>query len=248
MAKAENVSLYGENPSEISDELVSTYGYFGDGEEAPPSVLPDDTLKNSNYVEEGCDLLLEQFKKPLKTNPLPITRIKSLLTIYLNRVQDAENYFIDVIRKLRLPPYGTASGIQLDIIGNIIGRARAGMTDNAYINRLKSQAIINTASGNDNDVYRILQTVTDQFNVKETGNATVNVTVGITSFLLTIDQITMIRTGFVSGVTVNIFTKETTGLMFKLKDLNSADPTDGGTLYNLNTPNPSTAGKFVNII
>ena len=81
-----------------------------------------------------------------------------LLTIYLDQVQelnlaqqDLSNLSTDI---------NTATGYQLDIIGNLLGTTREGRLDEDYRTVIQNMIAVNTGSGTPNDVIGFLKTLT----------------------------------------------------------------------------------------
>jgi len=66
--------------------------------------------------------------------------------------QDVEQVSFDIISSMVLD---SATGVQLDGIGDIVGEARQGRTDDAYRVRIKARVRINTSAGRTEDLLSI---------------------------------------------------------------------------------------------
>lgn len=87
-----------------------------------------------------------------------------LLSIYLDQVeelnlaqQDLSNLSTDI---------NTATGYQLDIIGNLLGAVRGGAGDDDYRNYIRFRISINTGSGTPEDVINFVKSVTSATRVR----------------------------------------------------------------------------------
>jgi|SRR6185436_1046527 len=102
--------------------------------------------KKTDYIEQGLDRLLEQYKnKP---------RLQGLIEPWLGWIQKLEDAVWEVITLRYLE---TGSGAQLDILGKILGAPRANLSDENYRVRLKAQGIILRTKGNPVDIESLLQ-------------------------------------------------------------------------------------------
>lgn len=197
----------------------------------------------SNHVQEGIDLLLEQFKKPNSKNEYLVTKLQMLLTTFLIRIQEFEDMYFNMLEGL---DSRTASGDLLDKIGSVVGVGRGSYTDAQYRDMIKSFAISNSASGTFDDFNRMMAVFGVSYLIQETGDGCVNILINASITNYATDIILQIKRLSAISVTVNLLTNEFgAGLPFKLKDLYGSDPIDGGMLYDLNSPNAVTAGKFL---
>lgn len=104
-------------------------------------------IRSLTTVRDSLDRLISQFKGK--------TILAAELTSYLNRIQEIEDTLWDIIlgRSLGvvLSPGGvtlaSASGIQLDTIGKIVGCPRAGLSDTDYLVALAAQIYVNRSQG-----------------------------------------------------------------------------------------------------
>lgn len=90
----------------------------------------------TNYIERAQQRLISQFKE--KPN------INLLLEILVQPLQAFENVLIAVLQQRWID---TAQGVQLDGLGEILGIARQGLTDDPYRDALRLQIGINTSTG-----------------------------------------------------------------------------------------------------
>jgi hypothetical protein len=96
---------------------------------------------STDHVERGLAKFLGQFRnKPL---------LSALLRSYLRRVQEVEDATWEVIYNRLLD---NAEGVQIDIIGRIVGRGRNNLSDNDYKIAVRAQIRINRSSGRPEDV------------------------------------------------------------------------------------------------
>jgi len=96
--------------------------------------LPDETKQD--YCNAAVDRLAEEYKRK------PI--IKTILCAYVNRLQELEFVFQD-LQSLR--SISTATDVDLDVIGEIVGLDRMGLTDEPYRLALRLKIIINISNG-----------------------------------------------------------------------------------------------------
>lgn len=101
-----------------------------------------------DHVEQGLSRLLWQFKdKP---------RIAAWTRSYLRQVQLLEDAAWDVLIK-RWIDY--AEGVQLDVIGKIVGELRAGRVDAIYKTFIHARVRINRSQGSTGDVLDVFQII-----------------------------------------------------------------------------------------
>lgn len=87
-----------------------------------------------------------------------------LLTIYLDQVEELNKAQQDL--SLLSSNINTATGYQLDIIGNLLGARREGRFDEDYRNYIRFRISINTGSGTPEDLIGFLKTVTQANTVR----------------------------------------------------------------------------------
>jgi hypothetical protein len=101
-----------------------------------------------NHAEQALALLLQQFKgKP---------KIEALITAFMTQVQELEEVFFDLLlmRTLEL-----ATGVQLDVLGRLLGQTRGALDDDGYRIWLRGRILLNKSSGTTEDVINFLTAV-----------------------------------------------------------------------------------------
>lgn len=112
-------------------------------------------IQATNTVSEGLSHLITQFQNQ--------PQFAIYLGAFLNRLQRLEDAVWQVVR---LRAIGTdaspsATGVQLDTLGTIIGRARAGLSDSDYRTfGLPAQILINLSSGIPDDFLALIALAT----------------------------------------------------------------------------------------
>jgi hypothetical protein len=98
----------------------------------------------SNHVERGLERILEQFKNKAK--------IKGLISAFIKPLQGAEDTLNDMVTKRNLDD---AEGVQLDLIGTIVGLERTfQQSDDDYRDDLRQQIYLNLYSGTPDQIMR----------------------------------------------------------------------------------------------
>lgn len=98
----------------------------------------------TDHVQAGLALLIEQYRgKP---------RLEGMLTAYLNRVQELEDATWSVITG-RLIDY--AVGVQLDVLGKLVGQARQTDLDEPYRARIRARIRANRSLGHAADLVAV---------------------------------------------------------------------------------------------
>lgn len=121
--------------------------------------------ETTTHVRDGLALFSQQFQGK--------ERITALATALFTQVQEAESALFDL--------YGdgldTATDAQLDQIGELLGRPRAGLSDDNYRLVLQGTAIAIASSGTVDDLYRIADILlkTVAFTITEPSIATVKI-------------------------------------------------------------------------
>lgn len=106
-------------------------------------------IQITDYVQRTLDLRIQQFKeKP---------RIAAIITALASQIQEIEAAAFQLLTQRSL---FTAVGVQLDQIGNILGLARLGLSDNDYRAQLGGQILINTAQGDTERIIEIVRILT----------------------------------------------------------------------------------------
>lgn len=120
-------------------------------------------IENTEHVEEALRLLLEQFKGKAK--------IEALLSSFIEQIQDGEVVTFDLYAERLLD---TATGVQLDVLGTIVGQERQWSDDEEYRLYIKARIAINRSNGKAEEIINILNLVwgsTYTYEVQDTGNA-----------------------------------------------------------------------------
>lgn len=145
-----------------------------------------DPQKTTTHVEDGLEQFLEQFKdKPL---------INALLASYLKRIQKLEDAIWEVIL---IRGIEESEGVNLDVIGKIVGRPRLGLVDIDYRVALRAQIRINRSSGTPEDLIAVtrLSTAGQSFVYNEAYPATVIIEVlGIPAYDILVLYDNLLRT------------------------------------------------------
>lgn len=123
--------------------------------------------KNNDQIGTGLALILEQFKDS--------PDFLALLTVFLKQVQDVEDVLFE-LKDLRF--LDDAVGVQLDLLGELLGVGRGGLTDEAFRSRLRVQILINLATGTIQSILDPLEVLlpTNTFTMTETFPASLSVT------------------------------------------------------------------------
>lgn len=101
-----------------------------------------------NHEDEAVDRLANEFRKP---------RIEGTLKAFVKPFQDLEDTLKD-IQELRW--IETATGVQLDKLGTIVGEQRFNKTDDTYRRFIKARVQINTSKGLPENLIRLFNTIT----------------------------------------------------------------------------------------
>tara|TARA_R100001594_G_scaffold53735_1_gene87293 strand:- start:25537 stop:26208 length:672 start_codon:yes stop_codon:yes gene_type:complete len=106
-------------------------------------------IQRINQVESGLAKLLEQFKgKP---------HIEGILTTYLQQSQDTQTTYEEMLDERSIH---TAIGVQLDMIGALVGEERFGRPDEEYRTAIFVRIAINSSNGTIPDIKQIISTLT----------------------------------------------------------------------------------------
>lgn len=87
-----------------------------------------------------------------------------LLAIYLDQVEELNKAQQEL--SLLSTNISTATGYQLDIIGNLLGARREGRLDSEYRNYIRFRISINTGSGTPSDVINFVKSITSASKVR----------------------------------------------------------------------------------
>lgn len=110
--------------------------------------------KKTTHVAEAIRNLIDVFEdKP---------KVVGLLTAFVNRIQDLENTFSDVLTKTAL---GNAAGAQLDLLGAIVGEARNGRTDLQYATAINARIRLLQSEGTIEDMLDLITSIVGSLQV-----------------------------------------------------------------------------------
>lgn len=101
--------------------------------------------KVDDHSAESVDLLLEQFRQA--------ERFHAWIKSYVDRVQIVEDVAWQLLVDRRVD---TAAGVNLDVIGRIVGQARAELSDAEYRLAIKGRIRANVSDGTATDIYKTL--------------------------------------------------------------------------------------------
>lgn len=111
--------------------------------------------KNSDHVDEAIDRVIEHFSGPDK----PVLR--GLIRSHVEQIQGLEGAAWEVLwgRLLDPAPGRTekAVGVQLNVLGTIVGASREGLDDDHYREAIRLQVRINQSFGTPEDLLHILR-------------------------------------------------------------------------------------------
>lgn len=133
----------------------------------PQVIAADYTLQAvEDHVAEGVDRLLQILRD--------MPRMEALLSIYLEQVNELEAAFLELYTDVL--DIDVATGAQLDVLGALVGRPRAGLSDTRYRLFIRAQMIVNDSDGNTDDILRVLDLLVvdeaESVTYTEIGNAT----------------------------------------------------------------------------
>lgn len=128
---------------------------FGSGEPDDEALAPPDESdgieQNTDYCESGKDLLLEQYKgKP---------RMEAMVCILREELQEVEDALWDLYTRRSV---NSATWAAEDVLGAIVGRDRAGMSNEDYRCWIKAQILVNRSSGYGEELIAILKAIFGQ--------------------------------------------------------------------------------------
>lgn len=108
----------------------------------------------TNHLEAAKARFISQFK-----SPKPV--LHGMLQSYVDQLQELEDVIWDVIdyRLLDAAPGRShgAEGVQLDVLGRIVGQPRMGLTDAAYRTAIRLRIRVNRSRGSAADLLEILR-------------------------------------------------------------------------------------------
>ena len=163
--------------------LASAGRYSGTG--LPSSI-------DTDIEERTASLLIEQFK----TKP----KINELVRIFARQVQELEYVLADM---LKIKDVNTATGDQLDILGEYVGEERNGRNDDDYRQAIILRSFINKSNGEPETVIQYAQYITNATEVQYfpvyPGKVLLQIT---TNFIVTVDTVELIQKVAPAGVKI----------------------------------------------
>lgn len=119
-------------------------------------------LEPINVVDKGVNRMVWE----LQTGENHV----KFLTLFLKQIQEVEDTFFQILDAGNID---LAEGIQLDLIGYILGVTRDGMGDDSYRDFLKFQVLVNTADGTYESIYNAFFSLTSSEDIRiiESGTA-----------------------------------------------------------------------------
>lgn len=108
----------------------------------------------STHTSDAISRLISQFR-----DPKPV--LHGMIASYVDQLQELEGVLWDVINHRLLDPAPGesvgAEGVQLDVLGKIVGAPRLGLSDNAYRSAIKLKIRVNRSRGSSKDLLEILR-------------------------------------------------------------------------------------------
>jgi len=122
---------------------------------SPASAVPATSPGGSNgtlaevadLCAESLSLLLAQYQES--------TRLQDLICSYIERIQELETTAVDMSEDII--SLDTAEGVQLDLLGRLVGEARDGRLDAAYRLALRVRVLINISNGRIDELIEIVR-------------------------------------------------------------------------------------------
>ena len=108
----------------------------------------------TDHVEAATARLIAQFR-----SPKPV--LHGMIRSYVEQLQELEDVLWDVINHRLLDPAPGetvgAEGVQLDVLGKIVGQPRLGLSDVAYRSAIRLKVRVNRSRGSSEDLIEILR-------------------------------------------------------------------------------------------
>src|SRR5262249_33776683 len=121
-------------------------------------------------------------------------RLESLIAILLTPNQHLENTWIDLFTKRTID---AAESAQLDILGDVVGQARGGLSDDVYRQYIRARIAANRSTGKREDLIKIARLILNDPTVtvvlQDQPIATAFVRVGDTSTVPTSTMTTLVH-------------------------------------------------------
>lgn len=116
---------------------------------APTPIEPLVEKLAGTHETEIVDSQLQQFKRGGSQQ----TNFEKLISVYAAQIQELEQFFF-TLKTLRT--IDTAVGVQLEGIGDIVGEARNGRSDDDYRRAVRAKILINISSGTTEDLLGVV--------------------------------------------------------------------------------------------
>jgi len=214
--------------------LVGTYGWF--------KYIPQDDPFIPDHVNRSLALLIEQFEQ---TSP----DLNALAAAFIAPFQEEEYVLYDLLTKRNIDD---ASGVQLDMIGEIVGESRNGRNDETYRTALRLRPILNKSHGEPETLILFLKTKMNTFFIHyyELHPAKVRLSFG-SILALPSDLQTQIEAIAPAGVGIILTYINSDEPTFAFDGEGGFPPlpnTDGFSEYNYTEGGNPIGGQFVDII
>lgn len=175
-----------------------------------------DFIPIPDHADQAVERLANQFRKE---------RIEGVVRAFTEPFQGPETTLKDV-QELRW--LETATGVQLDGLGRIVGEKRKGKTDDAYRRFLKARVQINTSKGIPENLIRLFNTVTESpvswYATYAPAEITIFASIDLFALIVTPEEIlSLCREDIPAGVTLHHIGWYDDGNAFIFDD----DPGDG---------------------
>jgi len=176
------------------------------------------TLPPRDYVARALSRLPSMYRSGDPANP---TNTEKAITALLAPANDLAAAMLAVLTQRNVD---TAVGVQLDVIGAIVGRAREGVSDDEIYRRyVRAQISANKSNGTVNEVQKVARLV-----IGDAGTITTIITgVGVAASVLRVDGIAL--TDAVAAVLVELVLRATSDGVRRIVEWTGQDP--ARTLY-----------------
>lgn len=111
--------------------------------------------KKTTHIDEGLDNLIAQFEDS--------PRIASLLTTFLDQIQQLEDAFSEILTETTVE---ASTGQQLDALGSIVGEPRSGRNDLQYSTALRARLILNVSEGTPENIIALIRAIAGDVTVQ----------------------------------------------------------------------------------
>lgn len=197
--------------------------------------MADDLQRNDEITAQAIDNFVSQFKDK--------TKLAAFAKPFLDQIQDLE---ISAFELKDDRTIDASVGVQLDGLGRILVKARGGLADDRYRDRLRAQALINRSNGRSEEIIAILRLLETSFFTKETPPAAFEVSVEeiVTEPSDLAGVIALSRGGAVRAVL--IYTNVPDGDTFTYGD--AASPTTSTEQGYGDAASPGTGGQYAGAV